>query len=69
MSKSGGLDVEAELRYAEVQKGRASVADWTLKEREGIRKSKRDEQPDTRLLNWINTFLNNEDMRISYEHI
>lgn len=44
MSKSGGLDVEAELRYAEVQKGRASVADWTLKEREGIRKSKRDEQ-------------------------
>ena len=40
----GGLDVEAELRYAEVQKGRASVADWTLKEREGIRKSKRDEQ-------------------------
>ena|GEM_PF-2002204 len=44
MSKSGGLDVEAEERYAEVQKGRASVADWTLKEREGIRKSKRDEQ-------------------------
>jgi hypothetical protein len=44
MSKSGGLDVEAELRYAEVQKGWASVADWTLKEREGIRKSKRDEQ-------------------------
>lgn len=40
MSKSGGLDVEAEERYAEVQKGRASVADWTLKEREGIRKSK-----------------------------
>lgn len=40
----GVLDVEAELRYAEVQKGRASVADWTLKEREGIRKSKRDEQ-------------------------
>jgi len=38
------LDVEAEERYAEVQKGRASVADWTLKEREGIRKSKRDEQ-------------------------
>jgi len=31
MSKSGGLDVEAEERYAEVQKGRASVADWTLK--------------------------------------
>ena len=44
MSKSGGLDVEAEERYAEVQKGWASVADWTLKEREGIRKSKRDEQ-------------------------
>ena len=44
MSKHGGLDVEAELRYAEVQKGGARAADWTLKEREGIRKSKRDEQ-------------------------
>ena len=31
LHKHGGLDVEAELRYAEVQKGRASVADWTLK--------------------------------------
>ena len=31
LHKSGGLDVEAELRYAEVQKGWASVADWTLK--------------------------------------
>ena len=30
MNKSGGLDVEAEERYAEVQKGWASVADWTL---------------------------------------
>lgn len=31
MRKRGRLDVEAEERYAEVQKGRASVADWTLK--------------------------------------
>lgn len=44
MSKSGGLDVEAELRYAKVQKGWASVADWTLKRRKGMLKSKRDEQ-------------------------
>jgi len=44
MSKRGGLDVEAEERYAEVQKGRAIAADWTLKRRKGTMKSKMDEQ-------------------------
>ena len=44
MSKSGGLDVGAELMYAEVQKGCESVADWTLKRRKGMLKSKRDEK-------------------------
>ena len=42
MSKSGGLDVEAEERYAEVQKGRASVADWTLKWSKARMKSKKE---------------------------
>ena len=40
----GGLDVKAERRHEEVQKGRASMADWTLKRREGMLKSKRDEK-------------------------
>lgn len=44
MSKHGELDIEAEGRYAEVQKGRASMADWTLKRRDGTRESKREEQ-------------------------
>ena len=43
MSKRGRLDVEAEERYAEVQKGRENKADWTLKWREGMRKSKQNE--------------------------
>ena len=41
---SGGLDVEAEEYTEEVQKEQERAVDWTLKEREGIRKSKRDEQ-------------------------
>ena len=43
MEKSGGLDVEAVGRHAEVQKGRSSVANWTLKQRNARRKSKREE--------------------------
>ena len=39
--KSGGLDVEAEEYTEEVQKGRSGVADWTLKQRNARRKSKR----------------------------
>ena len=39
----GGLDVEAEERRAEVQKGRSCATDWTLKRRKGKRKSKREE--------------------------
>jgi len=38
---SGGLDVEAEECTEEVQKGRSGVADWTLKQRNTRRKSKR----------------------------
>ena len=38
---SGGLDVEAEEYTEEVQKGRSGVADWTLKQRNARRKSKR----------------------------
>ena len=38
---SGGLDVEAEECMEEVQKGRSGVADWTLKQRNTRRKSKR----------------------------
>ena len=41
MEKSGGLDVEAEECTEEVQKGRSGVADWTLKQRNARRKSKR----------------------------
>ena len=44
MRKSGGLDVEAAGSTEEVQKGFAEAADWTLKRREGRRKSKRDLQ-------------------------
>ena len=43
-SKSGGLDFEAEGRCEEVQKERERAADWTLKRREDVRKSKRGEQ-------------------------
>lgn len=43
MEKSGGLDVEAEECTEEVQKERKSVVDWTLKRREGVQKSKREE--------------------------
>ena len=42
MRKSGGLDVEAAGGMEKVQKGFARVADWTLKQREGEKKSKRD---------------------------
>ena len=38
--KSGGLDVEAAGSTEKVQKGFAEAADWTLKRREGERKSK-----------------------------
>ena len=44
MRGSGGLDVEAAGRREEVQKGFAEAADWTLKRREGGKKSKRDLQ-------------------------
>ena len=44
MRKSGGLDVEAAGSTEEVQKGFAEAADWTLKQREGRRKSKRGEK-------------------------
>ena len=43
-SKSGGLDFEAEGRCEKVQKERARVADWTLKWRGDVRKSKRSEK-------------------------
>lgn len=43
-SKSGGLDFEVAGRQEEVQKERARVADWTLKWRGDVRKSKRGEQ-------------------------
>ena len=42
--KRDGLDIEAEGRHEEVQKGRERETDWTLKQREGTRKSKRDEK-------------------------
>ena len=42
MRKSGGLDVEAAGGTEEVQKGITGAADWTLKQRETRRKSKRD---------------------------
>ena len=41
--KSGGLDVEAEECTEEVQKERKRVVDWTLKQRNARRKSKREE--------------------------
>ena len=37
----GGLDVEAEERRAEVQKGRKRAVDWMLKRRKGVLKSKK----------------------------
>ena len=40
--KSGGLDVEAVGGTEEVQKEFTRAADWTLKQRETRRKSKRD---------------------------
>ena len=40
--RRGGLDVEAAGRHEEVQKGSRSVVDWTLKKREGTRKSKKE---------------------------
>ena len=43
MEKSGGLDVEAEECTEEVQKERKRVVDWTLKQRNTRRKSKREE--------------------------
>ena len=44
MRKSGGLDVEVAGRQEKVQKEFAEAEDWTLKQREGGRKSKRDLQ-------------------------
>ena len=41
--KNGGLDVEAVGRHEEVQKERARAENWTLKRREGMRKSKKRE--------------------------
>ena len=43
MRKIGGLDFEVERRQEEVQKEREGAAEWTLKRREGRRKSKRSE--------------------------
>ena len=43
-SKSGRLDFEMEGRQEEVQKGRERAADWTLKRRGDVRKSKRSEK-------------------------
>ena len=40
---SGGLDVEAEECTEEVQKKQKRVADWTLKQKNTRRKSKREE--------------------------
>ena len=37
----GGLDVEVVEYTKEVQKGRSGAADWTLKRRKGVQKSKR----------------------------
>ena len=44
MRGSGGLDVEAAGRREEVQKGFAEAEDWTLKQWEARRKSKRSEK-------------------------
>mgnify|MGYP001720025832 FL=1 len=44
MRGSGGLDVEVAGRQEKVQKGFAEAADWTLKQREARRKSKRSEK-------------------------
>ena len=44
MRGSGGLDVKAAGSTEEVQKGFAEAADWTLKQREGGKKSKRSEK-------------------------
>lgn len=41
--KHCGLDVRAEGRHEEVQKGSQVAADWMLERREGIRKSKKTE--------------------------
>ena len=43
-SKSGGLDFEVARRCEEVQKERERAADWTLKRRGDVRKSKRSEK-------------------------
>ena len=40
---SGGLDVKVEGRRVEVQKRSHSAANWTLKRREGVLKSKMEE--------------------------
>ena len=37
-----GLDVEVEGRHDEVQKRSQSCSDWTLKQREGTMKSKKE---------------------------
>ena len=42
--KSGRLDVEVAGSTEKVQKGFAEAADWTLKQREARKKSKRDLQ-------------------------
>ena len=41
--RRGGLDVEAEECTEKVQKEQKRVADWTLKQRNTRRKSKREE--------------------------
>ena len=40
--RRGGLDVEAEECTEKVQKERSGVVDWTLKQREGTMKSKKE---------------------------
>ena len=39
--RRGGLDIRAEGRHVEVQKRSQDIEDWTLKWREGTRKSKK----------------------------
>ena len=41
--RRGGLDVEVVEYKEEVQKGRSCAVDWTLKQRNARRKSKREE--------------------------
>jgi len=54
------LDVEVEGRHDEVQKRSQSWLDWTLKQREGTMKSKKEVKAG-----WIGTFMQEERQRKS----